>query len=293
MFSSDVENGGKAIIKVLAAGDGGARAVGKMRGRIQGIELFGTAEELSYLSGKTAIGSDSPTLPGTEESVIESLRSVMRGTDLAFVVTYIEDESVAFTARLVSDAARMEGAMVIGVIAEYTVLTRYSGFDSVLRIVPDCIFPANEQIPLIFGSPSLVDYLMRHAIEQITLLIIERGLICIDYADVKAILTGDGANFMGIGVAGGAHKGSDAAFNALKGVKYQGVDMARVNGVLACFMGSTNMTMEEFDDGIRVIHESTAEVADIICGCHIKDLLGDNMKVTVFTNFAADTHVDA
>lgn len=158
-------------------------------------------------------------------------------------------------------------------------------FDALIRIRRDCIVPDTDAIPITFGRESLLDYLMWHAVHQVTALIVEQSIICVDFADGKAVFAGGGDSFMGIGVAGGPGRGTAAAVNALEGLARQQVNVTSVDEVVVCVTGSTNMTMEDFDAASPVIHEAVSEEANQICGLLVDEAWG--LKGTLFDDFAA------
>jgi cell division protein FtsZ len=275
----------KAIIKVFAAGRDGARAVGRMAGRIRGVDSFDVIEELAGRSGRIAVNSDLESLPVTADELGAVLHPVMVGMDLVFIVSSFKEGADQEYARSAAEAARREGVVTLGITPAKDDTVRNPGtFDSLIHVNRNCIVPWDDSIPVTFGNEALLDYLVRHAVHQVTTLIMERSLICVDFADVKTIFSGGGDSFMGIGMAGGAGKGTVAGENALHGMARQHVDIAAADGVLALVMGSTNMTMDEFDAASRPIHEAISEEANIIIGLITDDALGENIKVTLFAN---------
>lgn len=278
----------KAVIKVFSAGREGARTVGRMAGRVQGVDFFRTVEDVAEMSGQIAVGGDLSPVPAAVVDPGDALRAAMGDTHLVFIVSSFEGEPVAVSARSLADAARQIDCFTMGVTSAPAGLVLNDGsFDTLIRIRRDCIVPHNDAIPITFGRTSLLDYLMRHAVQQVTALIVEQSIICVDFADVKAVFAGGGDSFMGIGVAGGPGRGTTAAVNALEGLARQQVDVTGVDGVVACITGSTNMTLDDFDAASRVIHEAVPEEANLICGLLVDDALGENLKVTLFANFAA------
>lgn len=276
----------KAVVKVFASGREGARTVGKMARRIQGIDFFGTIDDLVDMSVQVAVGGDLASLLVGNVDPCCALRAAIEGSDLVFIVSSFDNEPVVVPARFAAESARQVGCFTIGVTSASADLVLNNGsFDTLIRISRDCIVPHNDAIPITFGSMSLLDYLVRHAVHQITTLIIEQSIICVDFADVKAVFAGGGNSFMGIGVAGGAGRGTAAAVNAFESLALQEVDVTGVDGILACIAGSTNMTMEDFDAASRVIHKAVPEEANLICGLLVDDAMGENLKITLFANF--------
>lgn len=280
------EDNSHVVIRIVGIGIGGARAVRKMTARINGVYFFGMIEESAYVSCNLAVGCDLNALPlgGTNE--IEFLMETAKGTDLAFVVSFLENESVADMVGQFAEAAKSQGAAVIGVTAADCHLTRkIDHLNALIRVSQDCIVPGDEAIPLIFSNESFSDYLMRTSIERVTSLITEPGFICVDFDDIMLILANGSDTFMSIGVAGGPNKGTDAACNAINGLSAQNQDLRNATGILANISGSTNMTMEDFENALRTLHEGVPEESNTICGLLVNDVLGDYLRVTVFATY--------
>ncbi|NMC73132.1 MAG: hypothetical protein GYA56_02030 [Geobacteraceae bacterium] len=283
-----------AVIKVFSAGRVGARAVGRMAGRVRGVDFFGAVEDVAEVSGQVAVGGDLASHPVTAEEVGAVLQPLMVGTDLVFIVSSFDGGADHEYARFCAEAARREGVVTLGITPAAGVTVRNPGaFDSLIHLNRTCIVPWDESIPTTFGNEALLDYLARHAVHQLTTLIVEHSLICVDFADVKAVLSGGGDSFMGLGMAGGAGKGTAAGENALRGLARQNIDIAGADGVLALVTGSTNMTMDDFDDASRSIYGAISEGANIIVGLLMDDALGENVKVTLFANFTVRTERDS
>jgi cell division protein FtsZ len=268
MMSSEDDTSAK--ITVLAAGDAGNRIANRL-GR-----LFA---DIECLADPTPLDVVSPTVAQS---------------DMIVIVSGLENEAVVRRATVIAEVAR-EAAPCRLVIAFVTKSSadRSAGTEEGLatlrrtvhalcQVSRDCLVPVDENAQEVMTASTLEEHLVRLVVADIVRMIIERGLICIDFSDLKAIL-GDGGSdaCVGIGIAGGEGGAREAAMKALRALRRQHMEPTRSPAVLASVTGSTNMTMDDFDDASRVIHESIDEDANIIVGVLIDDALAGNIRVLV------------
>ncbi|MFO7577868.1 MAG: cell division protein FtsZ [Pelovirga sp.] len=121
---------------------------------------------------------------------------------------------------------------------------------------------------------------LRQAVQGISDLITTEGLINVDFADVRTVMSNRGMAMMGIGVAEGERRAAEAAYNAISSPLLEEVDISGAMGVLVNISGSSGMTMEEFEEASTIIHEKVHENANIIVGLVIDESLGDKIKIT-------------
>jgi cell division protein FtsZ len=132
------------------------------------------------------------------------------------------------------------------------------------------------------------DDVLRQAVQGISDLITTSGLINVDFADVKAIMSERGMAMMGIGIASGDNRAVEAATRAISSPLLEDIDISGARGVLVNISGSSSMTMDEFDAASRIIHEKVHEDANIIVGLVIDENLGDHIKITAIATGFGD-----
>jgi len=297
------ESEGRVVIKVIGIGRRGAKAVGKMTRCVPNVEFFVVSEELDaihylsssgeimplgFVAGERVVGTDSVH----EIAVEDSFGEVVRDTDLVFIVTGMENSEIAGMSVDCVRTARYADAFTIVVTPEMWnregVVSRLpSQVDSFLSISTNSLMPLGDDTPQILSEPALIDYLIRHAVGRIVQCVTERSFICLDFADMKVVLGDGDMTYMGIGIADGPEKGMNAASRAVQGISRQGMDMRQSCGVLAIVEGSTNMTMDDFDEAARVFNDMLPEETNVVIGCYFDDVLGGNVKVTVFASFSS------
>ncbi|MCK5912473.1 MAG: cell division protein FtsZ, partial [Desulfuromusa sp.] len=124
------------------------------------------------------------------------------------------------------------------------------------------------------------DDVLRQAVQGISDLITTEGLINVDFADVRTVMSNRGMAMMGIGMAEGERRAAEAAHSAISSPLLEEVDISGAMGVLVNISGSSSMTMEEFEEASTIIHEKVHEDANIIVGLVIDEDLGDKIKIT-------------
>lgn len=126
-------------------------------------------------------------------------------------------------------------------------------------------------------------YAMRHLVTCLSSLVTEQGFIGIDLADIVTILSAGQKGFMGVGIGSGESSGRTAALQAINRLHQQGVDISACTGMLTCIHGSSLMTMDEFDDVTKTLHDVLADDANSVYGCYVDETLGKNIRVTLMT----------
>jgi cell division protein FtsZ len=156
------------------------------------------------------------------------------------------------------------------------------------------VIPNDRLLGLAGKSMSILDAfkpsddVLRQAVQGISDLITTSGMINVDFADVKAIMSERGMAMMGIGIAAGENRAVDAATRAISSPLLEDIDISGAKGVLVNITGSSSMTMDEFDDASRIIHEKVHEDANIIVGLVIDETLGDRIKITAIATGFGD-----
>ncbi|WP_224960866.1 hypothetical protein [Geomonas subterranea] len=271
----DPETDRGARVGVAAIGPGGVRITGKLGQRLPVLE----------------------TLPESDSCEERDTQPM----DLAFVVSGMEDETVARETMRRATLARgfPSGGFCVAVVTQSSVAPTSDVLRCLQELgqVVDALFlvshlnlkPLYQDAPRIMTELALEELLAGSMIEDVTRLITERGLICIDYADVRAIMRdGSGDACLGVGLAGGEGGAALAAEKAVRTIREQGVDLCRQGAFLVCIKGSTNITMDDFDDASRVVHDSIHRDANIIAGLLLDDDLGANVRVLIMAKKDAE-----
>ncbi len=312
-----------AIIKVVGVGGGGSNAVNTMiEKNVHHVEFIvantdAQALRSSKASIKVQLGSQltkglgAGAEPGVgREAALEDrerLIETLQGADMVFIAAGMGGGTGTGAAPVIADVAKELGALTVGVVTKP--FTREgkrrkeqaeNGIRELKKHVDSLIVIPNDRLIGLAGkNSSILDAFMpsndvlRQAVQGISDLITTSGMINVDFADVKSIMSVRGMAMMGIGVAAGDNRAAEAATAAISSPLLEDIDISGARGVLVNICGSSSMTMDEFDIASRIIHEKVHEDANIIIGLRVDEELGDTMKITaIATGFGSCFEVD-
>jgi len=315
-FEENVEQ--MARIKVIGIGGGGGNAVNTMiRSQVHGVEFMvantdmqalkmSQASAKMQLGGKLTRGLGAGADPEVgREAALEDrsrLAEALEGADMVFIAAGLGGGTGTGAAPVIAEVAKAGGALTVGVVTKpFTREGRQrtkkaeAGIEELREVVDSLIVVPNDRLLGLAGKNMSIldafkpaDDVLRQAVQGISDLITTSGLINVDFADVRAIMSERGMAMMGIGVADGEKRAAEAAQKAISSPLLEDIDISGAKGVLVNISGSSNMTMEEFDEASRIIHDKVHEDANIIIGLVINDDLGDFVKITaIATGFGA------
>ncbi len=318
MFEFDESIDQSAKIKVIGVGGGGGNAVNTMiTCNINGVDFIVAntdvqALRMSKASVKVQLGGQSTKGLGAganpdvgKQAALEDrerLADVLSGADMVFVAAGLGGGTGTGAAPVIADVAKEMGALTVGVVtkpftregrqrqskAEHGVAELKKHVDSLIVIPNDRLLGLAGKSMSILDAFKPSDDVLRQAVQGISDLITTSGLINVDFADVKAIMSERGMAMMGIGIASGENRAAEAATKAISSPLLEDIDISGAKGVLVNISGSTNMTMDEFDSASRIIHEKVHEDANIIVGLVIDEDLGDFVKITAIATGFGD-----
>ena len=318
MFEFDENIDQSARIKVIGVGGGGGNAVNTMiKTGIDGVEFIVANTDAQALRANTAslkiqlgakltkgLGAGANPEVGKEAALEDRDRiaSILSGADMVFVAVGLGGGTGTGAAPVIAQAAREMGALTVGVVTKpfsregKLRMQKAEDGVSALKDVVDCllVIPNDRLIGLAGKSMSVVDAfrpaddVLRQAVQGISDLITTQGMINVDFADVKAVMSDRGMAMMGIGIAEGEKRATEAAMQAISSPLLEEIDISGAKGVLVNICGSSSMTMDDFDEVSRIIHEKVHEDANIIVGLVINEEMGQRIKVTaIATGFGS------
>ena len=215
-----------------------------------------------------------------------TLLSLVRESDLLFILTGFDDEHCGAVARAVGHPAREAGVLTFAVIPDESGISPQSLAQ--LAEVVDTVFAVSarsltgEKEPFPIKKATLTGYSMRHMVTTITTMLHQRSFICVDFTDIVTMMREGSSGRLGVGVASGPDKGGIAAKQALERLSAQRISTFDATGVLAIVQGSSLLTMDDYDDVSRVIHDHVTSEVNVLVGFVTDDQLGYNVKVSVF-----------
>jgi cell division protein FtsZ len=318
MFQFDESIDQSAKIKVIGVGGSGGNAVNTMMtSGVTGVDFIvantdAQALRLSKAPVKIQIGTQltkglgagaNPNV-GRDAAIEdkEKLTAALKGADMIFIAAGMGGGTGTGAAPIIAEVAREQGALTVGVVTKpFTREGRQrlakgeDGIKELKKHVDSLIVIPNDRLLGLAGkSMSILDAfkpsddVLRQAVQGISDLITQSGLINVDFADVRAIMSERGMAMMGIGLGNGENRAVDAAVKAISSPLLEDIDISGAKGVLVNISGSASMTMDEFDMASKIIHEKVHEDANIIIGLVIDESLGETIKITAIATGFGD-----
>ncbi|HBP65830.1 MAG TPA: cell division protein FtsZ [Desulfosporosinus sp.] len=310
MLEFDTDLNRFAEIKVIGVGGGGNNAVNRMiNASLQGVDFVtvntdSQALQLSSAGRKVQIGMKitkglgagaNPEIgaKAAEESR-EELAKVLKGADLVFVTAGMGGGTGTGGAPIVAEVAKEMGALTIGVVtrpftfegrkramqAEKGIAELKSKVDTLITIPNDRLLQVANKDTTIHEAFSIADDVLRQGVQGISDLIAIPGLINLDFADVKTIMTNAGSALMGIGQATGKNRAVDAASKAISSPLLE-TSIEGAKAVLLNITGGSNLTLFEVNEAAGIISQAADPDANIIFGAVIDETLKEEIRVTV------------
>jgi cell division protein FtsZ len=307
-----------ATIKVIGVGGGGNNAVNRMiEDGVQGVEFIAVntdaqalnmskAEVTMQIGGSLTRGLGAGANPeigrkGVEESR-KQIRDALQGADMVFVTAGMGGGTGTGAAPEIAHIARELGALTIGVVTRpFTFEGRKraqnaaAGIEEMKKAVNTLIIIPNERLLQIVDKKTPIieafreaDNVLRQGVQGISDLIAVPGLINLDFADVKTIMSNKGTALMGIGVASGEDRAAEAAKKAISSPLLE-TSINGAKGVLMNITGGMNLSLYEVQEAADIVAAATDDQLNMIFGSVINENLKNEIMVTVIaTGFDHD-----
>ena len=299
-----------AIIKVVGVGGGGVNAVNRMiEAGLRGVEFIAVNTDaqallMSDADVKLDIGRDLTRGLGAgadpdkgrqaAEDHAQDIEDALKGADMVFVTAGEGGGTGTGGAPVVARIARALGALTIGVVtrpfsfegkrraiqAEQGIVNLREEVDTLIVIPNDKLLQMIDHQIAILDAFKQADQVLMQGVSGITDLITTPGLINLDFADVKSIMSNAGSALMGIGSARGEDRARSAAEQAVSSPLLE-ASIEGAHGVLLSIAGGSDLGLFEVSSAANLIQGAAHEEANIIFGTVIDDALGDEVRVTV------------
>ena len=307
-----------ANIKVVGVGGGGSNAVNRMVNadftNVEFIAVNTDAQALYHSNAEHKIhigreatrglgaGANPEVGKGAAEESIEEIKAALKGADMLFITCGLGRGTGSGAAPVIAGIARELGALTVGVVTrpfsfEGQMRTKKadtgyedlkSNVDTLITIPNDRILSIIDRKTPLTDAFSVVDEVLRQGVQGIADLITLHGLINVDFADVKSIMSSAGTALMGIGYGAGETRAVDAAKAAIESpLLEQSVRGAK--GILFNITGGDDLSMYEIDEAAKVITEAADPEANIIFGSVIDEAYNGEMKITVIATGFSET----
>jgi cell division protein FtsZ len=300
-----------AKIKVIGVGGGGCNAVNTMiRSGLTGVEYIVANTDSQALAANLAgtkiqlggnvtkgLGAGANPEVGRKAAIedYERLSEVLDGADMVFVTAGMGGGTGTGAAPVIAKLARELGALTVGVVtkpfmfegkkrsrqAEEGIRSLEESVDSLICIPNQRLLQlAGENLSLV-DTFKAADEVLLNAVQGISDLINNTGLINADFADVSTVMTNKGLSLMGTGTASGPERAIKAAKQAISSPLLEDVSIEGATGIIINITGNNSLTTHETNHAVTLIMEAADEDAEIIFGTVIDENMGDNVKVTV------------
>jgi cell division protein FtsZ len=312
MFESHVAYGGEnfAQIKVIGVGGGGSNAVNRMiEAKLHGVEFVAVNTDAQALlhsqasfclrigdkltkglgaGGNPAIGAKAA------EETREAIYDVLKGADMVFITAGEGGGTGTGGAPVIAEITKGLGALTIGVVtrpfgfegrkratqADLGITELKKAVDTLIVVPNDRLLQVSDPTTPMVEAFRMADQVLFQGVDGITSLITTPGLINLDFADVKSVMTGAGSALMGIGHGTGESRAVDAAKAAISSPLLESsIDGAK--GVLLSIAGPTDLSLHEVNAAADHITRVAHPDANIIFGAVVDDALGEEVRVTV------------
>ena len=299
-----------ASIKVVGVGGAGGSAVNRMKDAgLSGVQFIAMNTDAQALhnskadvklhlghtiTGGLGAGADPSTGEAAANESRDEIREAISGADMIFVTIGAGGGTGSGAGHVVAEIARELGILVVGVAtkpfsfegekrrqnAEWAINQLGRQVDTLITIPNDRLLQTIDRRTPLLETFKIADDVLRQGVQGISELITEHGLINLDFADVKAIMSNAGSALMGIGRASGDNRAAQAAQQAIESPLIE-VSIDGAKGVLFNVTGGYDMSMSEIQEAAEIITSAVSPDANIIFGATLKPELEDELIITV------------
>ncbi len=300
-----------AVIKVIGVGGGGGNAVNHMAAaNIEGVDFICAntdAQALDNATVKTILqlgagitkglgaGADPEIGRKAAEEDRDRIKDALDGADMVFITAGMGGGTGTGAAPVVAEVARELGILTVAVVTKPFPFeggkrgkTASAGIEELAKHVDSLITIPNEKLLQVLGKDmtllsafSAANDILLNATQGIAELITRPGLINVDFADVKTVMSEMGVSMMGSGAASGENRAREAAEAAINSPLLEDIDLAGARGILVNITAGLSLSIGEFDEVGNTVREFADDDATVVVGTVIDPELEDELRVTV------------
>jgi cell division protein FtsZ len=300
-----------ANIKVIGVGGGGGNAVAQMiDASIDGVEFIAAntdAQALRQFKGKTILQIGSSVTKGLgaganpevgRQAALEDRDHVIEmlsGADMVFITAGMGGGTGTGAAPVIAQAAKEQGILTVAVVtkpfhfeARRRMAIAEKGIEELSAHVDSLITIPNAKLADVLGGETLLlnafkaaNDVLQGAVQGIAELITRPGLINVDFADVRTVMSEMGMAMMGAGQSSGDDRAIMAAQSAIGSPLLEDINLSGACGILVNITAGTNLTMKEFEEVGSTVSDLASEDATVVMGTVIDPDMGDDLRVTV------------
>jgi cell division protein FtsZ len=310
------------VIKVIGVGGGGSNAVNRMiQAGLTNVEFVAVNTDLQALQSSQAelrvplgtkitggLGAGGKPDIGEQAALEdkEQIRSILEGADMVFVTAGMGGGTGTGAAPVIADISRNLGILTVAVVtkpfsfegqrksrlAEDGIARLRNAVDTLITIPNQHLLKIVEKNTPINDAFLIADDVLRQGVQGISDLITKDGMINIDFADVRTIMSGQGDALMGVGTGDGDNRAVDAATNAINNPLLEDAHIEGANKILVNVSGGDDFSLTEYEEIMKIITANADDDVLVIAGTAVDQRLDGQIRVTVIaTGFHAEPTV--
>ncbi|ADK86152.1 cell division protein FtsZ [Desulfarculus baarsii DSM 2075] len=308
-----------AKLRVVGIGGGGGNALNNMiEAGLAGVEFISANTDLQALEKSRArvhlqigrnltrgLGAGADPEVGRQAALEDrdKIKEMLSGSDMVFVTAGLGGGTGTGAAPVVAEVAKELGALTVAIVTKpfdfegkKRMIQADEGIEELKRVVDTLIVIPNTRLRSLAPKNARfaemlkkADEVLLYAVRGISDLIMTPGLINLDFADVRTIMSEMGVALMGTGEASGDDRAMQAANRAINNPLLEDITIDGARGVLVNITASSDITIDEVSEASQFIQEAAHDEANIIWGTVIDDTMGDRMRVTVIATGIGDS----
>jgi len=311
MIEFDENKNLAAKVKIIGVGGGGNNALNTMISyQLTGVEFIAANTDAQALAANLApmklqlgagltkgLGAGANPEVGRKAALedVEKIREMLKGADMVFITAGLGGGTGTGGAPVIAEVAREAGALTVAIVTKPFYFEGKKRMKQAeeglanLRMVADALITIPNQRLLSISGKNMTlleafkraDEILYHAAKGISDIIVGQGIINLDFADVRTIMSETGMALMGTGIASGDNRAIEAAQRAISSPLLEDISIEGARGLLINITGGPNMTLNEINEATTLVQKEAHEDANIIWGMVIDDTMKGDIRVTV------------
>jgi cell division protein FtsZ len=325
MIEFDENRNMAAKVKIIGIGGGGNNALNTMiSSHLTGVEFVAANTDAQALAANLApmkfqlgasltkgLGAGANPEVGRKAALedVEMIREILKGADMVFITAGLGGGTGTGGAPVIAEVAREMGALTVAIVtkpfhfegkkrmkqAEEGLANLKMTADALITIPNQRLLSVSGKNMTLLETFKKADEILYHAAKGISDIIVGHGIINLDFADVRAVMSETGMAMMGTGIASGENRSLEAAQKAISSPLLEDISIEGARGLLINITGGENMTLSEINEATSLIQKEAHEDANVIWGMVIDPSMKEDIRITVIaTGFgkAVEKRVD-
>ncbi|MBM4306155.1 MAG: cell division protein FtsZ [Deltaproteobacteria bacterium] len=311
MIEFDENRNMAAKVKIIGVGGGGNNALNTMiSSRLTGVEFIAANTDAQALTANLApmkfqlgtsltkgLGAGANPEIGRKAALedVEMIREILKGADMVFITAGLGGGTGTGGAPVIAEVAREMGALTVAIVtkpfhfegkkrmqqAEEGLANLKMTADALITIPNQRLLSISGKNMTLLESFKKADEILFHAAKGISDIIVGHGIINLDFADVRAVMSETGMAMMGTGIASGENRSIEAAQKAISSPLLEDISIEGARGLLINITGGENLTLSEINEATSLIQKEAHEDANVIWGMVIDPSMREDIRITV------------